>query len=142
MQTNSGIRVHENSYLDQAQATERRRQVEAPTTKAANNVGKKKSRLDLLITACWGKHTISVGKSKGILTNSPPTPLQGCLDENDEGGDIANRKATPGATDATVTVTIKRSVHVTALSNRRDGSVDTTCRKREWKQRRDMIMEK
>jgi len=125
--------------IHHAHATERRRQVEAPTTKAANNVGKKKSRLDLLITACWGKHTISVGKSKGILTKSPP-PLQG-LDENDEGGDIADRKVTPGATDATVTVTINRSVHVTALRNR-DGSVDATCRKKEWKQRRDMVVEK
>ncbi|CAJ1955766.1 unnamed protein product [Sphenostylis stenocarpa] len=125
--------------IDQAQATERRRQVEAPTTKAANNVGKKKSRLDLLITACCGKHTISLGKSKGILTKSL-APLQG-LDENDEDGDIATRKATPGATDATVTVTIKRSVHVTALSNG-EGSVDATRRKKEWKQRRDMIVEK
>jgi len=77
-----------------------------------------------------------VGKSKGILTNSP-TPLQG-LDENDEGGDIASRKVTPGATDATVTVTINSSAHVTALSNR----VDTACRKKVWKQRRDMIVEK
>lgn len=126
--------------FDHTEATERRRQVETPTTKAANNVGKKKSRLDLLITTCWGKHTISVGKSKGILTKSPPTPLQGCLDENDEGGDIAKRKVTPGATDATVTVTIKRSVHVTALSNR-EGSVGATCRKKEWKQRRDMVAE-
>lgn len=118
--------------LHQAQATERSKQVEAATTKVANNVGKKKSKRELLITACSGKHTISLGKSKGILT-----PLQGF--ENEEDGDMANTKATPVARDTNTTVTINRSVHVTALSNG-EGTVDATRRKNEWKQTRDMIV--
>lgn len=124
--------------MHQAHATERSKQVEAPTTKAANNVGKKKSKVELLITACCGKHTISLGKSKGILTKSPTPLLLLHGFENDEDGEIANTKATPGPRDTKTTVTINTSVHVMALRNG-NGSVNATRRKNEWKQKTDMI---
>lgn len=55
--------------MTHAESRKRRKQVEEVTSKAANNVGKKKSKWDLLTTAYSGKHTISLGESKGILTN-------------------------------------------------------------------------
>lgn len=102
------------------EARERSRQAEAATARAANNVGKKKSKVDLAITVCSGKHTASLGKSNGSLRKPPPQ------------GDNADAKAIPGANDTRTTVTIKRSVHAAAWRNCEG------CWKIEWKGKRYM----
>ena len=104
--SNSTILCHAPSQ----KTTERSRQAEAPTTKAANNVGRKKSKRVLIITVSSGKHTTSLGKSTGILTNS--LPLHGW--ENNEDGDVAPIKAIAGANEAKTTVKTKRTVHMAA----------------------------
>jgi len=81
---------------------------EEDTMRVAKTVGIKKSTKDLF-TVRAGKHTLSIGTSNGILTY--PSALHEQEEEETETADI---KASPGKTDATVTVRIRRIVRIPA----------------------------
>lgn len=89
---------------------DRIRETDATTITPANIVGTKRSKADRL-TVSDGTHTISPGKSIGILTN-PSLPLPQRFEDDDN----VDTNAISGAKEAKPTVSIRSTVHVAACT--------------------------
>ena len=101
---------------------DRIRETDATTITPANIVGTKRSKGDRL-TVSDGTHTISPGKSIGILTNPFPDPSQ-----RFEEDDNVDTNAISGAKDAKPTVSIRSNVHVAACTRTGQGAAEIFLR--------------
>ena len=100
---------------------DRIRETDATTITPANIVGTKRSKADRL-TVSDGTHTISPGKSIGILTN--PFPPSQRFEEDDN----VDTNAISGAKDAKPTVSIISNVHVAACTRTGQGASEIFLR--------------